>query len=157
MEINKTKYLDFTHARTDDQIELMKKINDDGVCPFCAEHFKKYHPKEVLKETDWWFVTENMSPYEGTEVHLIFVYKKHVTMISEVLHEAMAEIPQIVAWAEKEFGLKGGALFMRFGDTRYTGGSVDHLHVQYLVGNAKSDDENREGLKIKLGYKKGKQ
>ena len=59
--------LQMSNARTPEQVALMQKIIDDGVCPFCAEHFKKYHPKPVLKETEYWFFTENMSPYKGTK------------------------------------------------------------------------------------------
>ena len=53
--------LNHDNARTEEQKTLMAKIEEDGVCPFCAEHFKKYHPKPILKETDYWFVTENMN------------------------------------------------------------------------------------------------
>lgn len=148
------EFLDFDHARTTEQIELMKKIDKDGLCPFCEEYFKKYHPKEILKETNWWMVSENMSPYEGTQLHLLIVYKRHAVMPSEIKKEAYKELKEIFSWAEDHYGLSAGSFFMRFGDTRYTGGSVNHAHVQFLLGSAKSDDEKKSKLKIKLGYKK---
>ena len=153
-KLKKTEYLDFFHARTEEQIKLMEKIEKDDVCPFCPEHFKKYHPKEVLKETEWWMVTENMSPYEGTRVHLILVYKKHIAMPNKMDPKAATELVKLFDWVIKKYKIKGGSFFVRFGDTRYTGGSVDHLHVQLLTGTAKSDDKKRDKLKVKLGYKK---
>lgn len=150
----KTTHLDFNHARTKEQVELMKKIDKDGVCPFCSEHFKKYHPKEILKENDWWFLSENMSPYEGTELHLIAVYKKHSTITTEIPSDHMAQMFDILNWAIKEYDIKGGSILIRFGDTAYTGGSVNHFHSHLIVGNAKGTDSNAQSLKKKMGYKK---
>ena len=150
----KKGYLDFNHARTPDQIALMKKITEDGVCPFCKEFFTKYHPKPILKETDWWYVSENMAPYKGTDLHLIFVYKEHAVMPSEINPEASKELFELLSWAEKEYKLEGGSFFVRFGKSEMTGGSVAHFHVQLLVGNAKGTDEKYDKLKVKLGYKK---
>ena len=145
--------LDHTNARTEEQKELMKKIEEDGVCPFCEEHFRKYHPKPIIKETDSWFFTENMSPYEGTKHHFIFVYKKeHVSLPSEITPESRAELFELISWAIEEYNIPGGSFFMRFGEGGYNGSSVEHLHAQLLTGEQKSDET--EGLRVKLGYKK---
>jgi diadenosine tetraphosphate (Ap4A) HIT family hydrolase len=150
----KIGFLDFNHARTPEQVELMRKITEDGVCPFCKEYFTEYHPKPILKEGNWWYVTENMSPYQGTRVHLIFVYKEHVTKTSGISPEGAAELFQLIGWAEQEYQVKGGSFFVRFGETEYTGGSVDHYHVQFIQGTAKGTDKAYDKLKVKLGYKK---
>jgi len=147
----KIGFLDFNHARTPEQIEVMRRIVEDGVCPFC--HFTTYHSKPIIKETDWWYVSENMSPYDGTKLHLIFVYKKHATLSSEIDPEAAKELFELIGWAEKEFAIIGGSFFVRFGKTEYTGGSVDHYHVQLIVGTAKGTDAEYDKLKVKLGYK----
>lgn len=151
-EKEKVGYLDFNHARTPEQIEIMKKIVEDGVCPFC--HFAAYHPKPIIKETKWWYLSENMSPYVGTRIHLMLVYKKHATLTSEIDPEAAKELFSLIGWAEKEYQMVGGSFFVRFGQSEYTGGSVDHYHVQMLVGNAKGTDAKYDKLKVKLGYKK---
>jgi diadenosine tetraphosphate (Ap4A) HIT family hydrolase len=148
----KIGYLDFNHARTPEQIEVMRRIVEDGVCPFC--HFETYHSKPILKEGKWWFVSENMSPYVGTQLHLIFVYKEHATMSSEINPEAAKEVFELLSWAEKEYAREGGSFFVRFGKTEMTGGSVDHYHVQLIVGNAKGTDKEYDKLKVKLAYKK---
>ena len=142
------------NARTEEQKKLMAQIESDGVCPFCSEHFRRYHPKPILKESDFWFVTENMSPYEGTKIHLIFVYKKHVTLTSEIEPEATKDLFELISWAEKKYRMVGGSFFVRFGKSEITGGSVDHFHAQLIVGNAKGTDKKYDKLKVKLGYKK---
>ncbi|MFT7507607.1 MAG: ATP adenylyltransferase [Acidimicrobiales bacterium] len=144
--------LDHTEARTDEQKDLMQQIEADGVCPFCAEHFAKYHPKPILKETDTWFVTTNMSPYEGTDYHFLFVYKpKHTNSPTDMTPEEGAELFTLIQDTIAEHNLPGGGFFMRFGEGGYNGSSVEHLHAHLIVGQKKS--ENTEGLKVKLGYK----
>lgn len=145
----------FNHrnARTKEQKELMAKIEADGVCSFCAEHFKTYHPKPIFKETDFWFVTENMSPYEGTVHHFLFVYKPaHVSTLAEVALGAFEDLRECINWVNAKYAIKGGAYFMRFGDTRYNGSSVEHLHAQLVTGVI--DDGDVDGIKVKLGFKK---
>lgn len=145
--------LDHSNARTDEQKKLMQKIEADGVCPFCREYFLKYHPKPIIKETDSWFLTENMSPYEGTTKHFIFVYKpSHVISPTEITKESRAELFELIEWAITEYKIPGGTFFMRFGEGGYNGSSVEHLHAQMIVGEKSSNAT--ESLKVKLGYKK---
>lgn len=145
--------LNHGEARTEEQKNLMKKIEADGVCPFCEEHFRKYHPKSILKETDSWFFTENMSPYEGTTHHFIFVYKpSHICFTSELSAGARVELFDLINWAIAEYKIVGASFFMRMGEGSYTGGSIEHFHAHLISGVEKSDDT--EGLKVKLGYKK---
>jgi len=150
-EFSKTG-LNHESARTEEQKKLMAQIEKDGVCPFCAEHFKKYHPKPIIKETDYWFLTTNMSPYEGTKHHFLFVYKPaHINTFNAITSEAAQDLFALLAWVTKTYAVEGGSFFMRFGDTQYTGGSVAHLHAQLIAGQKQSD--NTEALKVKLGWK----
>ena len=145
--------LNHSEARTDEQKKLMNQIEEDGVCPFCQEHFRKYHPKPILKETDYWFLTENMSPYEGTSHHYIFVYKPtHITLPSELTNESRIELFDLIDFTIKEYDIPGGAFFIRLGEGDYNGSSVEHLHGHLISGVSKGDDT--EGLRVKLGFKK---
>lgn len=144
--------LDHDEARTEKQKKLMAQIEADGVCPFCAEHFARYHPEPILKETENWFVTTNMSPYEGTTKHFLFVYKlEHTNSPADVTPEAGAELFSLMSEIIHTHDIPGGGFFMRFGEGGYNGSSVEHLHAQLVVGVQKSDET--EGLKVKLGYK----
>lgn len=144
--------LNHSEARTDEQKKLMAQIEEDGVCPFCAEYFPIYHPKQILKETDYWFVAENMSPYEGTTKHFIFVYKpKHTNSLADITPEASSDLHRLAAEMCAEHNIVGGSLFIRFGEGDYNGSSVEHLHAQLLTGTKKST--STESLKVKLAYK----
>lgn len=143
-------YLAHENARTPEQQALMRRIEEDGVCPFCAEHFATYHPKPILKETDYWFFTENMSPYEGTRHHFIFVYKpSHISHIEELPEKAAADLFSLIQMVTREREMPGGAFFMRFGESKYTGGSVAHLHAHLLMGDADASDH--QPVRVKLG------
>jgi diadenosine tetraphosphate (Ap4A) HIT family hydrolase len=145
--------LNHKSTRTKEQRELMARIEADGVCPFCEENFKTYHPRPILKETEHWFVTENMRPYEGTTTHLIFVYKDaHIHKLSEVKEGAALDLFALLGWVEKEYGLAGGSFFMRFGDMEWNGSSVEHLHAQLLVGVPQTEEVRP--LRVKLGWRK---
>ena len=145
-----TSGLNLSNARTPEQIALMQTIIADGVCPFCAEHFRKYHPKPVLKETEHWFFTENMSPYVGTKYHFIFVYKPaHISKPRELPPEALVDLFTLVNAAIAENKIPGGSFFMRFGDHIYNGSSVEHLHAHLLMGDA--DAPGHEPVRVKLG------
>ncbi len=144
--------LNHENARTAEQKALMEKIETDGVCPFCKEHFTAYHPKPILRETDFWFVTENMSPYEGTSRHMLFVYKpEHITTPAALAAGAAEDLLSLVAWTAQEYDIAGGSFFMRFGDMAWNGSSVAHLHAQLIVGKKK--DAEAEALRVKLGWK----
>jgi ATP adenylyltransferase len=143
-------FMNMKNARTPEQQELMERIIKDGVCPFCKENFAKYHPKPILKETEYWFFTENISPYKGTKYHFLFVYKpKHVSKIQDILPEAFVDLFNLIQEAITEYKMPGAAMFMRFGDMRYTGSSVEHLHPQLIMGD--HDDPSHEPVRVKLG------
>lgn len=143
-------FLNITSARTEEQRALMERIEQDGVCPFCKEHFAQYHPKPILKETEYWFFTENMSPYAGTRHHFILVYKpEHVTVPSALSADALTDMHALMNWAAETYEMPGGSFFMRFGDTRYTGSSVAHLHAHLLMGDV--DAPGHEPVRVKLG------
>ena len=148
--LKSNQFLKMESARTPEQKALMARIIADGVCPFCAEHFKKYHPKPILKETDHWFFTENISPYKNTKHHFIFVYKPaHITRPNEATPEALKDLFDIIDWAVAEYQIPGGALFMRFGDMKYTGSSVEHLHAHLIMSDVDAPDY--ETVRVKLG------
>lgn len=144
--------LNHTEARTEEQKHLMAQIEADGVCPFCAEHFRTYHPKPILMETEYWFVTENMSPYEGTSHHFIFVYKPaHTSSPKDISPLGAQDLFALISSLTDTYHIDGGSFFMRFGDMAWNGSSVEHLHAQLIVGKKK--DTNAEALRVKLGWK----
>ena len=97
----------------------------------------------------FWTLTDNMYPYKGAKHHLLFIHKKHITRIDEIGKDAWLEFHSLLAYIVKERSIPGGTFFMRFGDTRYTGASVAHLHAQLVSSNP--DDEAYGPLLARVG------
>ncbi|MBX4198139.1 HIT domain-containing protein [Candidatus Parcubacteria bacterium] len=127
---------DNTQARASNTYtNVIKEIQKDNVCPFCQEQLTKYHKNPILKENATWLITRNMYPYKNTQQHFLLIHKKHISRIDEMTPEAHKDLMELVVWATKEFDIPGGTFFMRFGDTRYTGATVTHLHSQLVCSN----------------------
>lgn len=133
-----SKNINIGNARNAEQKEIMKQIKKDGVCPFCREHFETYHTKPILFETEDWVITENAWPYENAKKHFLLVAKKHVTHPSQLELSAWKNLHECISRLESEYHMAQGTMLMRFGDSRYTGATVDHLHVQLVI--AESND-----------------
>ena len=142
--------VNLSHARTPFQRNVMKRIQRDGVCPFCIRYFLKYHTKPIIKNGKYWVITENFQPYAGSRLHLLAVSKKHVQRLEELPSAAQNELFALFFSESKKKKIKGGAFFMRFGDTDYTGGTVEHLHAQLVSGSKRA--KNKEPIITYLGY-----
>jgi ATP adenylyltransferase len=142
--------LRFENARTEEQISVMKKAEREGICPFCREYIERFHPKPIIREERYWLVTENMSPYKGTKFHFLFIYTPgHVESVSEISAEAFTELYYLLTRIRNDYWIKGGTFILRFGDNKYNGGSVSHLHAQLIVGDA--DNPDHEPVRTKIG------
>lgn len=142
-------FVDLDNAREEEQAQVMESIIEADHCPFCEENLRKYHREPILRETSHWLLTENQWPYEHTQHHFLIIYRQHAESMAELDPVAGEELFELVAWLEQEYDLPGGGLAMRFGDTRYSAGSVAHLHVQLLVPDI--EDPNYEPVRVKIG------
>ncbi|PCI89771.1 hypothetical protein COB18_03155 [Candidatus Kaiserbacteria bacterium] len=140
------------NARSDIQLERMNLAENLKLCPFCSKGLIQIHKAPIEKETEAFFVTKNVFPYEGTRVHLLIIPKEHISTIADIAPKHWIEIGELFQWIVKKENLDAGALFVRFGNMHKTGSSIEHLHFQIISGT-KTDEEDSEGLKVKLGYK----
>lgn len=145
-------------AHTRNKKGVYEKIVKDEVCPFCVDFSEKkdifkYHTKPILFHGAHWVVTENFDPYKGTEHHLMFIHRKHIVSFSELKPAALKELVSLTKKLEEKFSLPAGVFLFRFGDTNYTGGSVDHFHGHFVLGTKKTEKTN-EPLLLYAGYKK---
>ena len=91
-----------------------------------------------------------MSPYPGTKYHFIFVYKPtHIEDPSLLTTTETGDLFALMTWATKHFSIPGGSFFMRFGESKYTGSSVAHLHAHLLMGDVDAPDHTP--VRVKLG------
>ena len=143
------QYVDLDNAREEDQKQVMRDIISADECPFCLNNLKKYHKQEILKDGKYWILTYNQWPYDFTRLHLLLILKEHAENLSQLDPNAGKEMIEILAWAEKEFKVKGGGIGLRFGDTNYSAGTVNHLHAQFIVPDI--DDPNFKPVRLKIG------
>lgn len=144
----KKPQVDMDNARVPAQKAAMSDILDSGYCPFCPEHLAKHHRQPILKEGKYWLLTPNQWPYENTKVHLLAIYKSHAEDLSELEPESGKELLELMQWAQKEFDVPGGGWAMRFGDTDYSAGSVQHIHAQFIQPDIENPDYKPVRLKI---------
>ena len=119
---------------------VISQIQKDGVCPFCPESLAKYHKNPILKEGKFWLLTDNFYPYEGTKYHELLIHKAHITSFAEISKEAWVEFNEFIKDFAQENKIPGGTFIMRFGDTRYTGASVAHLHANFVSPDGENKD-----------------
>lgn len=144
------------NSRGKEQTDRMLTAERLNICPFCKEGLKKIHKLPILKSSANFFVTKNAFPYEGTDHHFLIVTKKHITSLNKIKPKDWNEIGKLVNWVIKKNNIEGGGLFLRFGDLRKTGSTVNHLHWQIISGNSHDEipEHQRESLKVKLGFKR---
>jgi len=133
-------FVNTSNARTGGYADVIHKISKDNVCPFCPDQLARYHKNPILLEGHFWQATDCMYPYKDTKTHLLFIYKDHIEGPVELSKEAWEELHDLVKDFIEKRDIPGGTILMRFGETKYTGASVTHLHA-HLV----SSDPDKEG------------
>ena len=130
---------------------VINQIAKDGVCPFCPEHLTKYH-KNPLDERQFWWVTDNMYPYKPSKHHRLIIHKTHVSHIDQVEPAAWSELKEIFLQEVAERNIRGGTLIMRFGETKFTGASVSHLHAHIVQSDPDDAGYDKvKGLMMRIG------
>lgn len=119
-------------AKDEEYQRVLQEILTKGKCPFCPEYFL-YHKHPILFQIGEWKITRISWPYENARDHFLILGDAHKESFLELTQEDLEIVRQLVIWAVIEFSLPGGALTLRFGDPRYTGATVRHLHFHLIV------------------------
>ncbi|OHB24747.1 MAG: hypothetical protein A2542_02725 [Parcubacteria group bacterium RIFOXYD2_FULL_52_8] len=128
----KKQYVDPVYAKSKEYKKVIVNIQGKDHCPFCRANFS-YHKKKILHEVRGWIATHNSWPYSDTKHHFIILnLDKHIEDISDLDGEDIITVQALAAWLVKKYKIKGGALLARFGETRYTGATVTHLHFHLI-------------------------
>ncbi len=146
----KKKFVDVKNARKGEYKRVIEKIALTGKCPFCKEDFK-YHEKPVFKQRNGWFLTENSWPYKNSCYHLIIIGDKHKEKFSELTKKDFEAVDYLTRWAIKKYKIKGGGFAMRFGDTRFTGATVAHLHFHIISPKLNKKTGRARTVKFPIG------
>lgn len=142
------KQVDTKNARTAEQATELQRIAKGNFCPFCsADYLEHEHGKPILKQGKHWLATENRWPYKGSKHHLLFIHRTHFVSIQDLGPHDWDELRTMVNELVQELKIPGATLMMRFGDSRYTGGTVTHLHAQLVSG----DPDTGEPVLVRVG------
>jgi ATP adenylyltransferase len=126
------------NARTDVQRDDMRRLEEAGVCIFC-EPTTNNDPRSVLHRTAGWSVRTNTFPYAGTSLHLLLVPVEHVADMLDLTPAVRDDFWNALAWVREHHDLSYYGLGIRNGDFRFTGGTVEHVHVHVIVADPDAD------------------
>lgn len=143
------------NARQKEQLERMKQLAKDGKCFFCKENYLAVKAAPPIYRSHHWYIKKNDFSYTGSTHHYLIVYKKHKTKPTHLNKAAWLEFLKTIRWLEKYTKVKGYSIFVRSGDMRYTGATIDHMHFHFIVGGPKKrDGKIKDNILVTLGHKK---
>lgn len=146
--------LDLDNARYHDQKVVMKKIIAAGELPFLQKNITRFHPHPIEREGKYWYITKNAWPYPHTKHHYLIIAQEYWTSLSQITPEAAQELFTHAQYLQKKCAAAGGAIALRFGDSNYSGATIDHLHWQFIVPDI--HDKNYQKVRLSIGKAKEK-
>lgn len=144
----KKQNMNMRNARFDEQREVMRRVGGNGACLFCPGQLAKCHTQEILYQNEHWLLTYNQRPYKNTELHLLAISKQHVNSLNEMRTGAGEALFDLLKWSEDYFGIDHGAICIRFGDIRFSGATVGHMHAHLIVSKKDISKENEVYFKV---------
>ena len=149
------KFINMSVVRREDQRKVMEEIEEQGHCPFCKENLHKYHKAPIIKEGEFWLLTENQWPYKNIKHQLLAIYKEHVEHIEDINPKAGQELFEMFIEESKRRKISGGGLAMRFGTSPHGnyGSSVAHIHAHLIEPDLEALGET-EAWRFKFGQPK---
>jgi len=148
-DTKKRSLIDLNNARFDVQRRKMETSERAGHCAFCPEHLMKYHEGSVERESQHWVLTPNAWPYKHTKIHYLAILKRHAENLFDLLPEEAADLFALLAKVQTEENIPGGAVTIRFGDTKHSAGTIKHLHAHFLVPDLA--DPEYQPIRFKIG------
>ena len=152
----KNRFIRKESTRLDHQRKIYDQIEEEKHCPFCKENFLKYHKLPIIKEGEFWILTDNQWPYEKVKHQLMAVYKTHVEHITEMDPSSAPELFEMFQEECKKRNIPGGGVAIRFGSNPEHGGygnSVLHLHAHLIEPDLDKLGSN-EAWRFKFGQPK---
>ncbi|MDD2913314.1 MAG: HIT domain-containing protein [Candidatus Pacebacteria bacterium] len=146
----KKKFVNLQNARKGEYKKVIEEIVSTGKCPFCKENFK-YHKKPIFKKKNNWFLTDNSWPYKNSKHHFLLIGEEHKENLFELTKKDLQSIFFLINFAVKKWKIKGGGLIVRFGDTKFTGGSVSHIHFHLLSPNVNQKTKKSKKIAFTIG------
>jgi ATP adenylyltransferase len=125
-------YVDPRYAKSADYANDLAEIAEAGVCPFCPDNMK-WHPNPILARHGDWFATKNGQPYDNAEQHYLIIGEVHKVHLAELTATDLENVHELASRLTHGDEVVGGGLVLRFGPTKYTGATVQHLHFHLII------------------------
>ncbi len=146
-----TDFVNLQNARPGGYDKVIADIAQKRVCPFCPDQLTNFH-KNPVERKKYWIVTDNMYPYKPTRMHKLVIHSEHIEHAKDISPEAWQELQEILLELIEKETLTGGTFIMRFGETRFTGASVTHLHANIAQSNPEDPTyDPQKGLLTRIG------
>ncbi len=123
-------FVDNANARTKEYADQLDEIAAAGVCPFCPENFR-WHPNPIITTIGDWFVTAIREHYPGAQEHFLIICRLHKERLNELTSVDMDAVLELAKLVAGDVG--GGGLTLRFGESKFTGATVRHLHFHVII------------------------
>ena len=149
--MGKKKYINTFHVRNSDQKDVMDKIAENNICPFCEENLLKFHRGTILKKTKYWTLVHNQWPYKNTRSHLLMISRIHIENLDNIDSKVWNDLLSLAKWTVKKYKISGGAFTMRFGDSILTGATVHHLHAHLIQPKREKGKKTAKTVNFYIG------
>lgn len=132
VDTSKYKYVYPPNARSQEQLDIMLKMEAAGRDPLAEENVDQ-EAQPTLFRTDYWYVSHNRYPRPGSELSFLIMARGPVYEIGDLTPEMWLDLQRIWQRLVKEYNVTGGGICMRFGDPAKSGASLTRLHAHVIM------------------------
>lgn len=96
----------------------------------------------LYEEGGWvaWEVPQNFTTRRSTlDLQIVFFPKRHLRRQTELNKSERLARYDVLDWVEETYNIPGGGIISRFGDVRYSVGTVMHMHETIMVPNRQGE------------------
>jgi ATP adenylyltransferase len=126
----------------------MRRLEEDNQCIFCPPTLDNPRHGVIVRRMARWVIRQNAYPYRGTRLHLLLVPREHIADLLDLDRDALDEFWDAARWIRQTYRLTFYGLGARCGDCAYTGGTIVHAHVHFIVGDVDAPDHTPVRLKL---------
>jgi dihydrofolate reductase/diadenosine tetraphosphate (Ap4A) HIT family hydrolase len=132
------------NSRGEAQSDDMRRLEAEGRCLFCPGQ----ESLVVVHRTPQWTIVPNRFPYRGARLHLLLIPDEHVVDMADLSPAAREDFWSALAWVRDHYALTYYGVAVRNGDPAFTGGTIRHLHIHFLVGDVENPDADPVRVKL---------
>ena len=129
IDYNSFKYIYPPNARKQEQLDIMMDMEYNGRDPLDPNYIEQ----EILFTRDYWYVSKNRFPHQGTGEQYLIVARDPNYDINQMTDEMWIELKAIWVTLTEKYNIPGGALCFRFGNQSLSGASLKRLHAHLVM------------------------